>query len=181
MAEQESTAYNADSAAGGESFEELARRLGAVLVARGWRMAAAESCTGGGVAHAVTEIAGSSAWFERGFVTYSNDAKHEMLGVPEDTLRMHGAVSAATAEAMVTGALTHSHADLAVAITGVAGPGGGSEDKPVGTVWIAWAVRGHPPEARCDQLDGDRAAIRAASIRIALEGLIEQGEEFGPK
>ncbi len=178
MAEQQHTT---NQEAGAESLEDLARRLGAVLVARGWRMAAAESCTGGGVAHAITEIAGSSAWFERGFVTYSNDSKHEMLGVPEDTLHMHGAVSAATAEAMATGALTHSHADLAVAITGVAGPGGGSDDKPVGTVWFAWAVRGHPPEARCDRLDGDRAAVRAASIRIALEGLIDQGEEFGPK
>lgn len=178
MAEQQHTT-NQDASE--ESLADLAGRLGAVLVARGWRLAAAESCTGGGVAHAVTEIAGSSAWFERGFVTYSNEAKHEMLGVPEDTLRMHGAVSAATAEAMVTGALTHSHADLAVAITGVAGPGGGSDAKPVGTVWFAWAVRGHPPEARCDRLDGDRAAVRAASVRIALQGLIEQGEELGPR
>jgi nicotinamide-nucleotide amidase len=177
MVEQQSTMDDDAS----EPLEEMARRLGAVLVARGWRLAAAESCTGGGVAHTITEIAGSSAWFERGFVTYSNEAKHEMLGVPEDTLRMHGAVSAATAEAMVTGALTHSHADLAVAITGVAGPGGGSDEKPVGTVWFAWAVRGHPPEARCDQLDGDRAQVRAASVRIALQGLIEQGEEFVPQ
>lgn len=159
-----------------ESLEGLARRLGAVLVAAGLRVATAESCTGGGVARAVTDIAGSSAWFERGFVTYSDAAKHQMLDVPEDTLASHGAVSAATAEAMATGALTHSEADLAVAITGVAGPGGGTADKPVGLVWFAWARRGYPPEARVEQLDGDRGAIREASVRIALEGLIEVAE-----
>jgi len=160
-----------------ESLYELAQRLGAVLAARGWYMAAAESCTGGGVARAVTEIAGSSTWFERGFVTYTNAAKHEMLGVPEETLERHGAVSAATVEAMVTGALTHSHADVAVAVSGVAGPGGGTDAKPVGTVWFAWASRGHPPEAHVEQLSGDRQAVREQSIRIALEGVIQEAEE----
>lgn len=163
-----------------ESLQDLAHRVGAVLFARGWRLATAESCTGGGVAETVTDIAGSSAWFECGFVTYSNAAKHRMLGVSDDTLSHHGAVSSATAEAMITGALTHSEADLAVAISGVAGPGGGSDEKPVGTVWFAWAVRGNPPEVRCEQLDGDRLAVRQASIRIALEGIADQGEEYDP-
>ncbi|MEX1082555.1 MAG: CinA family protein [Halofilum sp. (in: g-proteobacteria)] len=163
-----------------ESLQDLAHRVGAVLFARGWRLVTAESCTGGGVAQAVTDIAGSSAWFECGFVTYSNAAKHRMLGVSDDTLRQFGAVSSATAEAMATGALTHSEADLAVAITGIAGPGGGSDAKPVGTVWFAWAVRGHPPEACCEQLNGDRVAIRDAAIRIALEGVADQGEEYDP-
>jgi len=164
-----------------DPFEELARRAGAVLLARGWRMAAAESCTGGWVAKVVTDVAGSSEWFERGFVTYSNEAKHEMLAVPMATLSEHGAVSAATVEAMATGALTHSHADVACAISGVAGPGGGTAEKPVGLVCFAWARRGHPAEARCHQLDGDRAAVRAASVRIAIEGLIEQAEAGGPR
>ncbi len=161
-----------------ESIEDLAHRVGAVLYARGWRLATAESCTGGGIAQAVTDIAGSSAWFECGFVTYSDPAKHRMLGVSDDTIANHGAVSSATAEAMATGSLTHSEADLAVAVTGVAGPGGGSESKPVGTVWFAWAVRGHPPEVRCEQLQGDRRAVRESAVRIALEGLAEQGEEY---
>jgi nicotinamide-nucleotide amidase len=160
-----------------ETLEALARRLGAVLTAGDWVMAAAESCTGGGVARAVTDVAGSSTWFDRGFVTYTNDAKHQMLGVPEATLDSHGAVSAATVEAMVTGALTHSAANVAVAVSGIAGPGGGSADKPVGLVWLAWSRRGFPPEARVKQLAGDRAAVREAAVRIALEGLIEQAEE----
>lgn len=159
-----------------ETLEELAERLGAVLAARGWRLAVAESCTGGGIAWTVTHVAGSSAWFDRGFVTYTNTAKHQMLAVPEETLDEHGAVSSAVVEAMVTGALTHSEADVAVAVSGVAGPGGGTADKPVGLVWFAWARRGHPPEARVKQLEGDRAAVREASIRIALEGVIEQAE-----
>ncbi len=109
-------------------------------------------------------------------MTYSNSAKEQMLGVSADTLREYGAVSAATAEAMVAGALRNSEADLAVAVTGVAGPGGGSDDKPVGTVWFAWARRGDTPVARCDLLEGDRAAVRERSIRIALEGVIEMAE-----
>ena len=157
-------------------LHELAERLGATLVTKGWRMAAAESCTGGGIAHAVTEIAGSSQWFERGFVTYSNAAKESMLGVSADTLAEFGAVSAATVEAMAVGALKNSQADLAVAVSGVAGPGGGTADKPVGLVWIAWARRGEAPTVHCLQLDGDRAAIRDGAVRIALEGLIEQAE-----
>ncbi len=160
-----------------ETLEALARRLGAVLAAGDWRMAVAESCTGGGVAKTVTDVAGSSAWFDRGFVTYTNDAKHQMLGVSEETLDTHGAVSSATVEAMVTGALTQSAANIAVAVSGIAGPGGGTDDKPVGLVWFAWARRGYPPEAQVKQLAGDRAEVRDAAVRIALDGIIELAEE----
>lgn len=156
-----------------QTLRQLAERLGASLLAGGWRMATAESCTGGGIAHRVTDIAGSSEWFDRGFVTYSNDSKHEMLNVSPETLAQFGAVSSATVEAMVTGALRYSTADIAVAVSGIAGPGGGSDDKPVGTVWFAWAQRGQPPLMRCVNFEGDREAVREGSIRVALEGLLE--------
>lgn len=159
-----------------ETLHELAERLGATLLAAGRRLATAESCTGGGIAHRVTDVAGSSEWFDRGFVTYSDAAKEEMLAVPADTLAEHGAVSAATAEAMVAGALRYSEADIAVAVTGVAGPGGGTTEKPVGTVWFAWARRGDTPVVRCVAFEGDRAAVRDGSIRVALEGVIELAE-----
>jgi len=159
-----------------ETLEALSRRLGAVLAAGDWRMAVAESCTGGGIAQTVTDVSGSSAWFDRGFVTYTNDAKHQMLGVSEETLDTHGAVSSAVAEAMVTGALTHSAATIAVAVTGIAGPGGGTDEKPVGMVWFAWARRGFPPEVRVKQLAGDRGEVREAAVRVALEGIIELAE-----
>ncbi len=128
-----------------EHLEALAQELGAALLAKGWRLAGAESCTGGWAAQACTAIAGSSAWFERGFVTYSNEAKQELLGVRAETLAAHGAVSEATAREMAGGALAHSRAQCAYAITGIAGPAGGSPDKPVGTVWFAWAVQPPPP------------------------------------
>jgi len=160
-----------------ETLDALARRLGAVLAARGWRVACAESCTGGGICEAITRVPGSSAWFDRGFVTYTNAAKHDQLGVPEGTLEHHGAVSLATVEAMATGALTHSAADIAVAVTGIAGPEGGTPNKPVGTVWLGWACRGYPPEARCAHFEGGRAAVREQSVRAALEGLIVEAEE----
>lgn len=159
-----------------EILHELAERLGATLLAAGRRLATAESCTGGGIAQRVTDIAGSSEWFDRGFVTYSDAAKEEMLAVPADTLAEHGAVSAATAEAMVAGALRYSEADIAVAVTGVAGPGGGTAEKPVGTVWFAWARRGDTPVVRCVAFEGDRAAVRDGSIRVALEGVIDLAE-----
>lgn len=163
-----------------ETLDELARRAGGVLAERGWRLVTAESCTGGGVAKAVTDVAGSSAWFERGFVTYSDEAKQEMLGVAAATIAEHGAVSAAVVEAMATGALGRSRADVAVAVSGVAGPGGGTAAKPVGTVWFAWVRRGQPPERRCQRLDGDRAAVREAAVRIALEGVIGMAGERAP-
>lgn len=151
---------------------ELARALGEALKSRGWMLATAESCTGGGIAAAVTDVAGSSQWFERGFVTYSNEAKHDMLGVSADLVEQHGAVSREVAEAMAEGVLARSTADIAVAVTGIAGPEGGSADKPVGTVWFGWAVReAGETTATCRQFNGDRAAVRAASVRHALEEL----------
>lgn len=146
--------------------------LAAALTARGMRLATAESCTGGLIAAACTSLAGSSDWFERGFVTYSNEAKTELLGVAAALLEAHGAVSAEVARAMAEGALAHSPADLAVAVTGIAGPGGARPGKPVGTVWLAVARRGAKAQARLLQLDGDRAAVRHATVTQALDALI---------
>ena len=155
-------------------LEMLSARLGQALLARGEWLAAAESCTGGWLAQSVTAIAGSSGWFERGFVTYSNAAKVDMLGVPETTLERHGAVSEATARAMAQGALAHSRADWSVAITGIAGPGGGTPDKPVGTVCFAWAGQAAGCEAQTCLFAGDRAAVREQSVRHALHGLLDR-------
>jgi len=152
-------------------LEILAERLGTSLLARGEWLTAAESCTGGWLAQSVTAIAGSSGWFERGFVTYSNAAKVDMLGVPETTLERHGAVSEATARAMAQGALVHSRADWAVAITGIAGPGGGTPEKPVGTVCFAWAGKEGACIAQTCQFAGERAAVREQAVRHALLGL----------
>ncbi|RME35176.1 MAG: CinA family protein [Gammaproteobacteria bacterium] len=149
----------------------LAERLGRLLLERHALLATAESCTGGGLAKAVTEVPGSSGWFDRGFVTYSNRAKMEMLGVAAATLERHGAVSEAVALEMAAGALRHSAARLSVAITGIAGPGGGTPDKPVGTVWIAWAGEGDPV-ARRFRFGGDRSGVREQAVRAALEGLV---------
>ena len=151
--------------------------LANLLLARGERLVTAESCTGGLIAACCTELAGSSQWFERGFVTYSNEAKTELLGVPAALIAAHGAVSEPVALAMAQGALARSagpsshSADWAVAVTGIAGPSGGSPAKPVGTVWIAWANRSGTAHAQCHRFDGDRAAIRAATVDHALAGL----------
>lgn len=153
-----------------QSLEALAAELGEQLQAQAWQVCTAESCTGGWVAQVMTAIAGSSAWFERGFVTYSNTAKQEMLGVPEATLAEHGAVSEATVLAMAKGALNNSKADLSVAISGIAGPGGGSAEKPVGTVWFAWATA-QQCCAESHLLSGDRQAVRQQAVMIALRGL----------
>ncbi|MCL2875072.1 MAG: CinA family protein [Betaproteobacteria bacterium] len=153
---------------------ELSNLLGQALSARGWMLATAESCSGGLLAGAVTDIPGSSGWFERGFVTYSNAAKVELLGVSPATLTCYGAVSEETAREMADGAIAHSHADVAMAITGIAGPEGGSAAKPVGTVWLAWRQRhgnsGTLAETQC--IPGDREAVRHHVITIALERLI---------
>ena len=154
------------------SIEKQAAELGALLLQRGEWLVTAESCTGGWVAQVVTSIAGSSGWFERGFVTYSNTAKMEMLGVPETTLERHGAVSEAMARAMAQGALARSRGDWSVAITGIAGPGGGSDEKPVGTVCFAWAWRQGGCEATTWHFHGDRTAVREQSVRQALAGLL---------
>jgi nicotinamide-nucleotide amidase len=152
----------------------LAADLGRALSRRGWKVATAESCTGGLVAGAITDIAGSSEWFDRAFVTYSNDAKVELLGVRSETLDAFGAVSEAAAREMVAGALARSDADLAVAVTGIAGPSGGTPQKPVGLVWLAWAIRDGPMSAASQRFPGDRAAVRDAAVTAALAGLIER-------
>ena len=146
--------------------------LAAALRARSWRLATAESCTGGLIAAACTQLAGSSDWFERGFVTYSNEAKTTMLGVPAALIAAHGAVSEAVARAMVQGALQHAPVQLAVAVTGIAGPGGAVPGKPVGTVWLAWGTAEGVRAERL-QLPGDRAAVRGATVAAAIQRLQE--------
>ncbi len=154
---------------------DLARQTGEALLARGWRLISTESCTGGLLAATVTEIAGSSDWFEGAYVTYRLTAKTAMVGVAENLLDRHGAVSEPVARAMAEGALARSEADIAVAITGVAGPGGGDVVSPVGTVWFAWALR-EGSAIRCVQtaehhLSGSRQAVRLQAVRVALEGV----------
>jgi nicotinamide-nucleotide amidase len=150
----------------------LALRLGELARERGAVVATAESCTGGLVAGAITAVAGSSAWFDCGFVTYSNAAKSALLGVPSEVIERSGAVSEATARAMAAGALARSDATLAVAVTGIAGPAGGTAEKPVGTVCLAWAARDGAVEATTLHLSGDREAVRHASVAAALDGLV---------
>ena len=185
-------------------LQGLAVEVGVALAQQHRMLATAESCTGGWIAQVITDIAGSSAWFERGFVTYSNAAKHDMLGVPEATIAMHGAVSEAVARAMAQGALAHSLAQVSVAVTGIAGPGGGSPSKPVGTVCFAWAGRvvtiasgvdpGHsgsvtttPKDAPAMLLsevchfEGDRAEVRHQAVAHALHGLLGILRAFAKK
>jgi len=145
--------------------------LGDTLRAAGWTLATAESCTGGLIAARCTDLAGSSDWFERGFVTYSNAAKSDMLGVDAQLIAREGAVSEAVARAMATGALKHSQAKVSVAVTGVAGPGGGSVEKPVGTVWFGWATP-HGLVSEVQHFGGDRAQVRAATVEHALRRLV---------
>ena len=153
-------------------IEHLAIELGRALGQRGWLAATAESCTGGGVASAITDIAGSSGWFDRGFVTYTNEAKQQMLGVSSDSLEQHGAVSEAVVLEMARGALAHSSASISVAISGIAGPGGATEGKPVGTVWFAWADRTGRHQSLLARFDGDRHQVRQQAVRQALSGLL---------
>ena len=155
-----------------QSTQYLCGLLADSLVKRELKLVTAESCTGGMISAACTDLAGSSNWFERGFVTYSNDAKTELLGVEERLLRRAGAVCEGAARAMVLGALAHSHAQVAVAVTGVAGPTGGSPAKPVGTVWFGFAVPGQLITEKC-HFAGDRAAVRSATVRHALTRLVE--------
>lgn len=154
-------------------LEELARRTGEALKAKGLALATAESCTGGWVAQVVTAIPGSSGWFDRGFITYTNSSKREVLGVKTETLARYGAVSELTARAMAEGALRHSQAQVALAITGVAGPGGGTLEKPVGTVWFAWAGKGRETLSRREMFAGERHAVRRQAVARALDGLLE--------
>ena len=154
-------------------LHQLAAELGDKLIARGWMLASAESCTGGWVGQLLTALPGSSHWYERGFITYANAAKVEMLGVPEATLATHGAVSEETASAMAAGALAHSHAQASLAISGIAGPGGGTPQKPVGLVCYGWALADGTVMSSTCRLDGDRDEIRSRAVAAALRGLIE--------
>jgi nicotinamide-nucleotide amidase len=155
---------------------KLAIEVGSALHGRGYSLATAESCTGGWIAKAVTDIAGSSKWFERGFITYSDLSKSEQLGVDKELLTRHGAVSAAVVEAMATGALKYSTADIALAVSGIAGPDGGSLEKPVGTVWFAWALRDESRpgiRSECCNFNGDREKVRYAAVVRGLTGILE--------
>lgn len=164
-----------------DTLTPLAAALGEALRVQDWCLATAESCTGGGIAAAVTDIPGSSAWFDRGFVTYSNEAKQAMLGVQTETLARHGAVSEETAREMALGALANSLAQVAVAVTGVAGPGGGSVEKPVGTVCFGYARRDGASCTRRHVFPGDRAAVRCQTVATALAGLIAIAEGREPR
>jgi nicotinamide-nucleotide amidase len=154
-------------------LQALAARVGEALAARNLTLATAESCTGGWAATAVTSVAGSSAWFERGFVTYSNAAKQEMLNVRIGTLAEHGAVSEATVREMAEGAIAASRAQASLAISGVAGPGGGSVAKPVGLVCLGWALKGGATHSRCLHCEGAREQVRRQAVAQAFEGLLE--------
>lgn len=158
-------------------LHELAAAVGAALKARAWLLATAESCTGGWVGQCVTMVAGSSEWFERGYVTYGNLAKQEMLRVNAATLETHGAVSEQTVREMAEGALARSHAHLAVAVSGVAGPSGGTALKPVGTVCLGWALRDRPTRTRTLRFHGDRDGIRREAVVAALRGVLEVAQE----
>jgi nicotinamide-nucleotide amidase len=155
-----------------DKLTALAADVGSALLARGASLAAAESCTGGGIAEAVTRISGSSAWFERGFVTYSNAAKTEMLGVDADILAQFGAVSEEAARAMAGGALAHSQATVSLAVTGITGPIGGTAEKPVGTVCFAWGARGGAISSETKHFGGDRETVRRNSVAHALQGVL---------
>ncbi len=150
----------------------LSERVGRWLAARGWRLVTAESCTGGWVAKVLTDVPGSSGWFERGFVTYTNQAKMELLGVHGGTLDRYGAVSEQTVREMVAGALRHSPGDVAVAVSGIAGPSGGTPEKPVGLVWFAWGRRNAAVRAARERFQGDREAVRRQAVVTALEGVV---------
>jgi nicotinamide-nucleotide amidase len=156
-----------------QSLEDLVKKLSEVLVERKIKLTTAESCTGGGIAQVLTDMPGSSAWFERGFVTYSNQSKHEMLGVSTDALTYHGAVSMQVVRQMAEGAIKNSRAQVSVAVTGIAGPGGGSDEKPVGTVWIAWAGVDNKTIYIKHQFTGDRHEVRKQTVNAAIVGMID--------
>lgn len=163
----------ADQIISAPELTSLAVRIGERLCVRGWSVATAESCTGGWIAKTLTDSAGSSAWFERGFVTYSNASKHELLGVPSALIAEQGAVSGPVVRAMVAGALAHSRAQVALAVSGIAGPGGGSPDKPVGTVWFAWGQTADTIVTRRVCFAGEREAVREQAVYTALFGLLD--------
>ncbi|WP_304640549.1 CinA family protein [Pseudomonas sp.] len=162
-------------------IDAVAARLGNGLRKLGLRVTTAESCTGGGIAEAITRVSGSSAWFETGFITYANRSKARWLHVSEADLANHGAVSQQVVEAMAQGALEEAEADFSVAVSGVAGPDGGTPEKPVGTVWFAWAVRGRGVTSQCKRLQGSRREVRAHTVLKALEGLVIEVEREAVK
>ncbi|MBB5015748.1 CinA family protein [Rehaibacterium terrae] len=155
------------------TLHALAERVGRTLKAHHLMLVTAESCTGGWIAKTITDIPGCSDWFDCGLAAYSYEAKQALLGVRPETLMEHGAVSRETVLEMVSGALIHSGASVAVAVTGIAGPGGGTPDKPVGTVWIGWKRRGGYPVAELFHFDGDREAVRRQTVAAALRGLLD--------
>ncbi len=154
-------------------METLLAQVAAALQAKGWMLTTAESCTGGWIAKLCTDLTGSSVWFERGFVTYSNEAKQEMLGVPAATLAEYGAVSEAVTAAMATGALLHSRAQVAVSVSGIAGPGGGTITKPVGMVCFGWAAQDGKVRTATQYFQGDREAVRYQAVQYALQGVLQ--------
>jgi nicotinamide-nucleotide amidase len=160
-----------------QSIQSAAKRLGARLLMKRLRLATAESCTGGWVAKVITDIAGSSDWFECAIVSYSNHSKHHFLGVPDGLLLDHGAVSENTVLAMLRGLFEQSRADAGISISGIAGPTGGSDDKPVGTVWIAWGLRGQMAHTQMFRFDGDRNQVRIQSVAAAIDALLELIED----
>jgi nicotinamide-nucleotide amidase len=164
---------------GSDGTRGLCEQLAQALQAHGWMLATAESCTGGLIAAACTELPGSSNWFERGFVSYSNEAKHDLLGVDTELIARNGAVSEVVARAMAFGAVRQSRARVSVAVTGVAGPTGGSPDKPVGTVWFGFQVDGRL-SSEMRRFDGDRSAVRQATVLHALQRLNDLVATFAP-
>jgi nicotinamide-nucleotide amidase len=156
------------------AITDLVTTIAQVLKKRHWKLVTAESCTGGGLAYALTAIPGSSAWFEQGWVTYSNRSKQELLGLSVSTLEKFGAVSAQTAAAMAEGAVINSGAEASIAITGIAGPDGGTPEKPVGMVWFAWKGANFATQAQVQYFNGDRTAIRQQAIQYALTGFVEK-------
>lgn len=167
-----------DAGVDNKALEALAVRVGEALKARDLMISTAESCTGGWIGEVLTAIAGSSNYYERGFITYSNQSKQELLGVPEQTIAEHGAVSEETVRAMAAGAIAHSRAQVAVSVSGVAGPGGGSAHNPVGTVCFGWALKGGEPQSARKRFDGDRESVRRQSVAFALRGVLERIESL---
>lgn len=155
------------------SLEQLVKQLGEMLKTREWKLVTAESCTGGGLAYTLTHFSGSSFWYDGGFVTYSNDSKEKLLGVKSATLNYYGAVSEQTAREMAEGALKNSQAQVSIAITGIAGPEGGSKEKPIGTIWIACAGVNFNTQTYSTILSGTRSAIREQTIKLALERILK--------
>lgn len=156
-----------------QELEHVAAQVGAALVQRRWRLVTVESCTGGWLGQVVTSVAASSQWYDGGFITYSNESKQTMLGVSAFILEQYGAVSESTVRAMADNAVHRSRGDISVAISGIAGPAGGTPDKPVGTMWLAWYTRNGISRAKCVHLSGEREAVRAQAVWRGLHGILE--------